>query len=143
VYAQRQKPDQIIDLATLTGACMVALGSQVTGVFGNDQPLVDRFLDAARRAGEKCWQLPLVEEYTDHLRSEVADLKNTPSTRYGGAITAGLFLRAFIENATPWLHLDIAGPAFLESEQGYMRKGATGATVRTLLTFIQSMSPSS
>ena len=74
---------------------------------------------------------------------EVADLKNTPSTRYGGAITAGLFLRAFIENGTPWIHLDIAGPAFLESEQGYMRKGATGATVRTLLTFIQSLSPSS
>jgi leucyl aminopeptidase len=142
-YAQRHKPDQIIDLATLTGACMVALGSQVTGVFGNDQPMVDRFLDAARRAGEKCWQLPLVEEYCDHLRSEVADLKNTPGTRYGGAITAGLFLRSFIENGVPWLHLDIAGPAFMESEQGYMRKGATGATVRTLLTYIQSLSPSS
>jgi len=143
VYAQRQKPDQIIDLATLTGACMVALGSQVTGVFGNDQGMVDRFLASSKQAGEKCWQLPLVEEYTDQIRSDVADLKNTPSTRYGGAITAGLFLRAFIENGLPWLHLDIAGPAFLESEQGYMRKGATGATVRTLLSYIQSLSPTS
>jgi len=140
VYAQRQKVDEIIDLATLTGACMVALGPMVTGVFGNDQTMVDRFLEAAAAAGEKCWQLPLVEEYSDHLRSDVADIKNTPNSRYGGAITAGLFLRSFVENGTPWIHLDIAGPAFLESEQGYLRKGATGATVRTLLTYVQSLS---
>ncbi|MGH9866973.1 MAG: leucyl aminopeptidase [Candidatus Polarisedimenticolia bacterium] len=138
VYAQRQKVDEIIDLATLTGACMVALGPMVTGVFGNDQPMVDRFLDAAYSAGEKAWQLPLVEDYSDHLRSDVADIKNTPNTRYGGAITAGLFLKSFIENGTPWLHLDIAGPAFLESEQGYMRKGATGATVRALISYLQA-----
>ncbi|HKY33462.1 MAG TPA: leucyl aminopeptidase, partial [Candidatus Polarisedimenticolia bacterium] len=139
-YAQRQQVDQIIDLATLTGACMVALGPVVSGAFGNDQEMMDRFLAAAREAGEKMWQLPLVDDYSDQLRSDVADLKNTPTSRYGGAITAGLFLKSFVENGTPWLHLDIAGPAFLESEQGYMRKGATGAAVRTLLTYIQSLS---
>ena len=138
-YAQRQKVDEIIDLATLTGACMVALGPVVTGVFGNDQGLVNRFLEAAHDAGEMMWQLPLCDEYKDQIRSDVADLKNSPATRYGGAITAGLFLKSFVDDKVRWVHLDIAGPAFLESERGFMRKGATGAGVRSLLTYIESL----
>ncbi|HEY3176210.1 MAG TPA: leucyl aminopeptidase [Candidatus Polarisedimenticolia bacterium] len=141
-YAARQGPDQIIDLATLTGACMVALGPVVTGVFGTNQPMVDRFLESARGAGEKMWQLPLYEEYADQIRSDIADIKNSPSSRYGGAITAALFLKNFVDDKTPWIHLDIAGPAFLESEQGFMRKGATGAVVRTLLTYVCSLAGS-
>lgn len=137
-YAQSLKPAEIIDLATLTGACMVALGPIVSGVFGNDQAMVDRFLAASRAAGEKMWQLPLLDEYSDQMRSDIADIKNTPNTRYGGAITAALFLKTFVADEYPWIHLDIAGPAFYESEQGYMRKGATGAVVRTLLTYLDS-----
>jgi len=138
-YAQKQKVDQIIDLATLTGACMVALGPSITGVFGNDQNMVDAFLAAGRRAGEKMWQLPLEEDYADQIRSDVADIRNTSSGRYGGAITAGLFLKSFVDDRIPWIHLDIAGPAFLESEKGFMRKGATGAGVRTILTYLESL----
>ncbi len=140
-YAQRLGVERIIDLATLTGACMVALGPVSTGVFGSDQEMVDRLLDSARRAGERMWQLPLYDEYADQLRSEIADIKNTAS-RYGGAITAALFLKSFVDDKVPWLHLDIAGPAFLESEQGYLRRGATGAGVRTLLTYLQSLASS-
>ncbi len=138
-YAQKQKVDQIIDLATLTGACMVALGPSITGVFGHDQNMIDAFLAAGRRAGEKLWQLPLEEDYADQIRSDVADIRNTSSTRYGGAITAGLFLKSFVDDRIPWLHLDIAGPAFLESEKGFMRKGATGAGVRSILTYLESL----
>ncbi len=141
-YAQKQKVEQIIDLATLTGACMVALGPVSTGVFGTDQRMVDRFLECAWRAGERMWQLPLYEEYADQLRSEIADVKNT-GNRYGGAITAALFLKSFVNEKVPWIHLDIAGPAFLESEQGCMRKGATGAGVRTLLNYILTLSGTS
>jgi leucyl aminopeptidase len=141
-YAQTLKPDQIIDLATLTGACMVALGPVVTGVFGTNQEMVDKFLAASRAAGEKMWQLPLCEDYGDLIRSEIADIKNSPSSRYGGAITAALFLKTFVADEYPWIHLDIAGPAFYESEQGFMRKGATGAVVRTLLTYLDSYSAS-
>ncbi len=138
-YAQDLKVDRIIDMATLTGACMVALGPVITGVFGNDQEMVDAFLAASRRAGEKMWQLPLEEDYREQIRSDVADIRNTSSTRYGGAITAGLFLKAFVDDAMPWIHLDIAGPAFLESDRGWMRKGATGAAVRSILTYIESL----
>jgi len=138
-YAQQQQVDEIIDLATLTGACVVALGPAVAGVFGNRQKMVDSLLDAARRAGESMWQLPLLEEYGEYLRSDVADLKNTPGTRYGGAITAGLFLKSFVSDDVGWIHLDIAGPAFMESERGYTRKGGTGAGVRTLITYVESL----
>ncbi len=138
-YAQQQKVDEMIDLATLTGACMVALGPSVSGVFGNRQEMVDALLSAARSAGEPMWQLPLRDEYNEFLRSEVADVKNTPGSRYGGAITAGLFLRTFVSDEVGWVHLDIAGPAFMESERGYTRKGGTGAGVRTLITYVESL----
>jgi leucyl aminopeptidase len=130
----RVKPDEIIDVATLTGACVVALGPLCAGLFASDQALADRLLAAADRAGERLWQLPLIEEYREHLKSEVADLNNV-GPRGGGAITAGLFLKEFA-GATPWAHLDIAGPAFSEKDLPLAPKGGTGAAVRTLLTYL-------
>ena len=124
-----------IDLATLTGACVVALGPMATGVFGNHQPLVDEILKAAREAGEAMWQLPLYSEYREHIRSDVADVKNT-GIRWGGAITAALFLQEFVRPGLPWAHLDIAGPAFGEKEYAYLGKGGSGVGVRTLLRLL-------
>jgi leucyl aminopeptidase len=137
-HAKNLGVDEVIDLATLTGACMVALGPLAGGLFSNDEPLAARLLEYSRIAGEKLWRLPLYEEYTDQLKSEIADIKNT-AERYGSAITAALFLREFIGEKTPWAHLDIAGPAFLEnSGHAYMRRGATGMGVRTLLAYLAS-----
>lgn len=134
-YARaRVRPDEIIDVATLTGACVVALGPLCAGLFASDQPLADRLLAAAARAGEWLWQLPLLDEYREHLRSEIADLNNV-GPRGGGAITASLFLREFA-GRTPWAHLDIAGPAFSEKDLPLGPKGATGAAVRTLLAYL-------
>lgn len=130
----RVKPDEIIDLATLTGACVVALGPLCAGLMANDQALADRLLRAAAHAGERLWQLPLIEEYREHLKSDVADLNNV-GPRGGGAITAALFLREFA-GATPWAHLDIAGPAFSEKDLPLAPRGATGVAVRTLLTYL-------
>ncbi len=130
-YAVKQGLSPLIDLATLTGACRVALGLLYSGVFGNSQDLVDRVLKAAQRTGERMWQMPMPEEYKEHIKSDVADIKNT-GNRYGGAITAALFLAEFVDN-TPWVHLDIAGPRLSTKESGYMVKGATGFGVRTLV----------
>lgn len=132
--AAKEKPDCIIDLATLTGACMVALGSEVAGVFGNHQPLVDHLIRCSREAGERLWQLPLVKEYREELKSSVADMKNIGGS-YGGAITAALILQEFVGD-TPWAHLDIAGPSFAEKEMATCPKGGTGFGVRTLLRFL-------
>ena len=134
--AAKEKPDCIIDLATLTGACMVALGNEVAGVFGNHQPLVDRLIRCGREAGEKLWQLPLVKEYREELKSSVADMKNIGGS-YGGAITAALILQEFVGDRS-WAHLDIAGPAFAEKEMATCPKGGTGFGVRTLLRFLSS-----
>jgi len=134
-YAQKFKPDAIIDLATLTGACVVALGPLCTGVMGNDSAMIESILDAAGAAGEKMWPLPLFDEYLDQLKSDVADMRNT-GERYGGALTAGLFLREFVGEKTPWVHLDIAGPAFVSKDLPYARRGGTGAGVRTLLEYL-------
>jgi leucyl aminopeptidase len=133
------RPGYLIDLATLTGACMVALGPGCTGVMGNDERLTRRLLKAAEAAGEKLWPLPLYPEYREHIRSEVADVKNS-GIRYGGAITAGLFLQEFVDPKIPWAHLDIAGPAYFENGYGYAPRGATGHPVRTLLQFLHSLS---
>jgi leucyl aminopeptidase len=130
----RVKPEEIIDLATLTGACVVALGPLCSGLFANDQGLADRLLAAAEQAGERVWQLPLIEEYREHLKSEVADLNNV-GPRGGGAITAGLFLKEFA-GTTPWAHLDIAGPAFSEKDLALAPKGGTGVAVRTILAYL-------
>jgi leucyl aminopeptidase len=131
-YAQeRFKPVGIIDLATLTGACVVALGHENAGVFSNDDKLCDAFLAAARAEGEGAWRLPLGQGYDDLLKSRVADMKNVGG-REGGAITAAQFLQRFIKAGQPWLHLDIAGVALLKTETVLAPKGATGWGVMAL-----------
>ncbi len=135
--AAEEKPDAVIDLATLTGACMVALGIKVAGLMGNDDAWIGQVRDAAERAGESVWHLPLPQEYRKDLDSEIADLKNISGGRYGGALTAGLFLSEFIEGI-PWAHLDIAGPARAPSEDGYITKGGTGFGVRTLVEVLST-----
>jgi leucyl aminopeptidase len=131
-------PDAIIDVATLTGACMVALGLKYTGLMSNEPTLAAELLEAAGEAGEPTWELPLPVEYVKDLNSEVADLKNVGS-RWGGALTAGLFLKEFVDGR-PWAHLDIAGPSRAEGEDGYTPKGSTGTAVRTLLTWLEQRS---
>jgi leucyl aminopeptidase len=130
-YARKLGLSPLVDLATLTGACRVALGLFYSGLFGNDQGWIDKVLRAAQRAGEKMWKMPLAEEYKEQIRSDIADIKNT-GNRYGGAITAALFLAEFVDN-TPWVHLDIAGPRLSHKDGGYIVKGATGFGVRTLV----------
>jgi leucyl aminopeptidase len=124
-------------MATLTGACVVALGPSCSGLFANDQPLADRLLAAAEASGERMWRLPLLDEYREHLKSDVADFNNV-GPRGGGAITAGLFLKEFAGDR-PWAHLDIAGPAFVEKDTPLGPKGATGAPVRTLLAYFSAL----
>ena len=133
-YASELDVDEIIDIATLTGACMVALGSNAAGVMGNDEALVKNLINTAAKNGERFWELPMWDEYFDSLKSDIADMKNTGS-RWGGASTAGKFLEKFVKNAK-WAHIDIAGVAFLEKPQKELIKGATGAGVRTLLNYI-------
>jgi leucyl aminopeptidase len=130
-YAQKLGLSPLIDLATLTGACRVALGMLYSGLFGNDGDWIDKVLGAAERTGEKMWHMPMPEEYKEQIKSEIADVKNT-GNRYGGAITAALFLSEFVDN-TPWVHIDIAGPRLSTKESGYIVKGATGFGVRTLI----------
>jgi leucyl aminopeptidase len=129
--ASEEKPAAVVDLATLTGACMVALGDKIAGLMGNDDAWSDQVRAAADRAGEPVWPLPLPQEYRKQLESEVADMKNIGGS-YGGALTAGLFLQEFVDGA-PWVHLDIAGPARAGADDGYLTKGGTGFGVRTLV----------
>jgi len=125
-------PARIVDTATLTGACMVALGHDVAGLFANDQEWCDRVARAARAVGEPVWQMPMYPEYDDQIRSEVADIKNVGDGRWGGAITAAKFLERFV-GGIPWTHVDIAGPAFAEKPRPWIDGGATGAFVRPLV----------
>ena len=136
-YGLGLKPDQIFDFATLTGACVVALGPHIAGVMSNNKALVDAWLDAAKAAGEDMWQLPLPERLQDMLRSEVADMRNT-GERWGGALTAGLFLKTFV-GETPWVHVDIAGPATSDKDVGHTIKGGTGFAVATILTYLRRL----
>ncbi|MEI8129001.1 MAG: leucyl aminopeptidase [bacterium] len=136
-YACELGVDEIIDIATLTGACMVALGTQAAGIMGNNQELIDKLIKIGEENGERFWQLPMYEEYKDGLKSDVADMKNTGS-RYGGASAAGIFLQEFVKDAA-WVHLDIAGVAFLDKPQKELTKGATGVGVRTLINYILSI----
>ena len=133
-YACELGVDEVIDLATLTGACMVALGTHASGIMGNDETLVHNLIDTAKRNGEKFWELPLWDEYFDSLKSDVADMKNSGS-RWGGASAAGVFLKKFVKDVK-WAHIDIAGTAFLEKPQKEFISGATGAGVRTILNYI-------
>jgi leucyl aminopeptidase len=132
VTAVAEGADAVVDIATLTGACVVALGDKVAGLMGNHDGFLDQVRAAADRAGEAVWPLPLPEEYRALIDSDVADIKNVSGGRAGGALTAGLFLREFVDG-TPWAHLDIAGPAFLNESSPLHPKGATGFAVRTLI----------
>lgn len=136
-YGRKLEPDYMIDHATLTGACMVALGTNTAGFFTNDEELATRYLDAAKTAGESLWRLPMLEDLRDQLKSDVADLKHT-GDRYGGSITAALFLREFVGGAK-WAHLDIAGPAFLDRAHALGPKGGTGFGVLSMLQFLASL----
>ena len=133
-YSLRYQPRAIIDLATLTGACVVALGDYVIGLFGNDEGLLKRVEEASARTGERAWRLPLWDEYFEYLKSDVADFRNV-GTRAAGAIIGGIFLSRFVEK-TPWVHLDIAGPASIDKARPYIPAGGTGAGVRLLIQFL-------
>lgn len=135
-FACEQNPDAVVDVATLTGAILVALGPRVSGLFSNDDALTRELQTAAEAAGERVWPMPLVDDYKSELDSEVADAKNIGS-RYGGAITAALFLSRFVKEGIPWAHLDIAGAARSERDYDEISKGATGAGTRTLIEWIE------
>jgi leucyl aminopeptidase len=135
-YARRLSPDVVLDLATLTGACAVALGEEAAGLFGNDERILEQLTRAGEETGERLWRLPLWKEYDRLIESDVADLKNTGG-RYAGAITAAAFLAKFA-GEVPWAHVDIAGPAFVTSARGYRPKGATGFGVRVVTQFIRN-----
>lgn len=133
-YAKRFQPKAIVDLATLTGACVVALGDAASGLFSTDEDLAASLLRAAERSGERLWRMPLYPDYTEQIKSDVADFKNTGG-RPAGACTAAALLQAHAEG-TPWAHLDIAGTAWATKDRDYLRKGATGTGPRTLLRFL-------
>jgi leucyl aminopeptidase len=134
--AETFEPAALIDVATLTGACMVALGMTTAGLFGPEGPVADGVLAAARAAGEDVWRMPMTEALKEQLKSDRADLKNT-GERWGGAISAAHFLHAFAKDA-PWAHLDIAGPSNSGKERGYVPKGGTGFAIRTLVEFVRA-----
>jgi leucyl aminopeptidase len=136
-YARQLGATHLIDAATLTGAVVVALGYHNVGIFSNNDGFAEQFQQAARRAGEKMWRLPTEAEYLEHIRSEIADIKNTGG-RYGGAITAAMFLKEFVDE-TPWIHLDIAGTAWLEENKPWMPKGPSGVAVRSLVDFARHL----
>lgn len=136
-YAAAMKPDAIVDLATLTGACVIALGEDISGLMANDRKLADRILNAARETGEPVWELPLYEPYQEMIKSKVADIKNIGGRHCAGTITAALFLQHFVDNL-PWAHLDIAGPSYAEKEtRPDLPFGGTGCGVRLLVKFLQ------
>lgn len=134
VFAEKLEVDAIVDLATLTGACIVALGNDIAGLFTPNDELAEQFMAAAKLSGEKFWRLPMEDKYFDSMKSVVADMKNT-GARAGGAISASLFLKQFIKD-TPWLHLDVAGPVWNDKESGYNNAGGTGFAVRTLVNWV-------
>lgn len=138
--ASETKPDAIIDLATLTGAAVAALGQQYAALMDTNDPFAQQVSAAADRADEKLWRMPLPSEYRSQLDSSVADLKNI-GTSYGGSLTAGLFLKEFVADGIPWAHLDIAGPAWTDVDSGMRTKGGTGYGVRLLLELISSFEP--
>ena len=129
------KPRAIVDLATLTGACMVALGNETTGLMSNDADLQAKIQNAAAHEGEPVWPLPMFSLFDDHVKSKVADLRNVGNGRWGGAITAAKFLEPFVREL-PWCHMDIAGPAFADSPEPHRDAGATGAMVRSLVRWL-------
>ena len=137
-YADEQKPELIIDLATLTGAALIALGSKITAGFFTDETVRDEMLKSAKETGEGLWELPLADDYRSYLKSDIADLSNISSPpREAGTITAALFLQSFVENSK-WVHLDIAGPAFLDGNWNAYPAGATGAMLKTIINYFEN-----
>ncbi len=136
-YATHYKPDHLIDFATLTGACVVALGHEATGLFSRDDELARMLIDSGEKCGERLWRLPEWDSYREYIQSEWADVKNSGG-RWGGAITAAVFLREFVQVAS-WAHLDIAGTAWTENGTSRDRKGATGVGVRAMVEFLESL----
>jgi len=135
-FAEKLKPDYMIDLATLTAACIVALGEDIAGLFGSSEDLLNKTKLAAKHSGEKVWELPLEEDYKADMEGTISDLRNVSKTRSGGAITAALFLKEFIDK-TPWVHLDIAGPAWEEKGTDLTPQGGTGFGARILIELIK------
>ncbi len=136
--AKRYKPARIIDLATLTGACVVALGDRIAGLFTEDAPLRELILASSAKTHERCWAMPLPEDYEDLLKSDLADMRNIGPGRWGGAIVAALFLSRFVGD-TPWAHIDIAGPAYTKKAQAYSEAGGTGFGVRLLCDLMEDL----
>ncbi len=134
-FGLRLQPDALLDFATLTGACMVALGPHIAGLMSNDDALAGEFLSAAETAGEEMWRLPLPPRLAEQLKSEIADMRNT-GERWGGALTAGLFLKEFV-GATPWVHVDIAGPSSTSKDFGHLSKGGTGFAAASILRYLR------
>jgi leucyl aminopeptidase len=137
-YGLELRPAAIFDFATLTGACVVALGPHIAGVMSNDDSLSGEWLAAAKAAGEEMWPLPLPDRLLDQLKSEIADMKNT-GERWGGALTAGLFLKEYV-GETPWVHVDLAGPSSTDKESGHVAKGGTGFGVATIFEYLRRVS---
>ena len=135
---KKYNPDTLIDMATLTGACVIALGEKIAGVFSYDDELADAIVDSGKKTNERCWRMPLPDDYKDLLKSDFADIKNISSSRWGGAITAALFLAEFVKN-TRWAHIDIAGPAYLKKENAYCTAGGTGFGVRLFCDLIDKL----
>jgi leucyl aminopeptidase len=138
VMASEARPSAIVDLATLTGACITALGDRIAGLMSNDDALSAGLLESSAAAGEELWRLPLPPYLRSKLDSDIADIKNVSGGREGGALIAGLFLQEFVGTGIPWAHLDIAGPAEAAENDGEVRKGATGYGVRTLVRLLES-----
>lgn len=138
-YAEKTySPDYIVDMATLTGACMIALGEKIAGVFSKDEDLAERISRSAKRTHERCWKMPMPEDYLEKMKSKIADISNISESRWGGAITASLFLSEFVKT-TPYAHIDIAGPAFIAKANAYCPPGGTGFGVRLLWDFIDNL----
>jgi leucyl aminopeptidase len=132
-YGATLKPDLMIDIATLTGACVVALGNEISGVLGTDEKTIARLIAIGKEMGEYFWQLPLFERYRSHMKSGVADFKNIGKPQNAGTIIGGLFLSEFVPKTVPWVHIDIAGTAYTNEDRDYCPAGATGVPLRTLI----------
>ncbi len=139
VYASKLKPDAIVDLATLTGACVIALGDEIAGLWTDNDQLSEQLTKAAGKAGEGIWRMPMQDSYKSGIKSSIADLQNT-GPRPGGSITAALFLKEFVNSSIPWAHIDIAGTCWTEKDRDINPKGATGYGVRTLINWIKELS---
>jgi leucyl aminopeptidase len=136
-YARQLGATHLIDAATLTGACVVALGIINAGVFSNDEDAYRHFTDALQTSGERFWRLPVEDDYRDQIKSNIADIMNTGGSRWGGAISAAMFLKEFVDD-TPWIHLDIAGVAWSEEQKPWMAKGPSGIAVRTITEWVRT-----